>query len=99
MPSKKQQLFAFGYARVSVDEEDGHNASISSQRDAIVAYAEREGIADRHSEADARAPIPIAIPRAVSMESGNGVRVETASRGPAPASSSKRRKRRRRSLT
>ena len=35
---------AFCYARVSVDEEDGNNASISSQRDAIIAYAEREGI-------------------------------------------------------
>lgn len=35
---------AFVYARVSGDEEDGQNASISSQREAIKAYAAREGI-------------------------------------------------------
>ena len=35
---------AFGYVRVSVDEEAGNNASISAQADAIRAYAEREGI-------------------------------------------------------
>ena len=34
---------AFGYVRVSVDEEGGNNASIESQKQAIEAYAARSG--------------------------------------------------------
>ena len=41
----KQELRAFGYVRVSVDEEGGgNNASIASQVEAIEAHAAREGI-------------------------------------------------------
>lgn len=35
---------AYGYVRVSVDEEGGNNASIVAQSEAIRAYAERSGI-------------------------------------------------------
>ena len=44
MVKPKVALKAFGYVRVSVDEEDGNNASIASQKAAIEAYAEKEGI-------------------------------------------------------
>lgn len=37
-------LRAYGYVRVSVDEEGGQNASIAAQSAAIRAHAEREGI-------------------------------------------------------
>jgi site-specific DNA recombinase len=40
----KPALRAYGYVRVSVDEEGGQNASISAQGAAIRAHAEREGI-------------------------------------------------------
>ena len=39
-----KQLRAFGYARVSSDEEDGNNASIDSQVEAIRNWCERENI-------------------------------------------------------
>ncbi len=35
---------AFGYVRVSVDEEDGNNASIASQSKAIVGYCQQNGL-------------------------------------------------------
>ena len=40
----KVRLRAYGYARVSVDEEGGNNASIAAQAAAIRDYAEREDI-------------------------------------------------------
>ena len=47
----KQELRAFGYVRVSVDEEGGgNNASIASQVEAIEAHAAREGIQSRKTE-------------------------------------------------
>ena len=43
MVKAKVALKAYGYVRVSVDEEDGNNASIESQKQAIETYAAREG--------------------------------------------------------
>ncbi|WP_174279461.1 recombinase family protein [Sphingomonas bacterium] len=40
----KGKLRAYGYVRVSVDEEAGNNASIAAQAAAIRDYAEREGL-------------------------------------------------------
>ncbi len=44
MVKSKVTLKAFGYVRVSVDEEGENNASIASQKAAIEGYAEKEGI-------------------------------------------------------
>lgn len=44
MPREPRQRTALGYVRVSVDDEAGNNASIFSQRAAIVEHCEKEKI-------------------------------------------------------
>ncbi|MEQ8311123.1 MAG: recombinase family protein [Sphingopyxis sp.] len=72
---------AFGYVRVSVDEEDGNNASIASQKAAIEAYAEKEEIELLEIFEEPRGLRPQTCPQAVRQDDRSRHRVRAPGSG------------------